>query len=70
MTRDKRRESSSGGGSGGGRNSTLRDTNVISVTALDGHVIGDGKPGPVFRLVADTILEEASNGTHKGEKIM
>lgn len=46
------------------------DTHVISVTSLDGHTIGEGVPGPLWRLVLDSILHEAQEGKYKGEKIM
>jgi 4-amino-4-deoxychorismate lyase len=46
------------------------DTHVISITTLDGHTIGNGMPGGVWKLVLDGILREASEGTHEGIKII
>lgn len=36
---------------------------LISLVSLDGKLIGDGKPGPVWRQVRGAFLEEVKNGT-------
>lgn len=43
------------------------DTHIYSCTSLDGHQLGEGKPGPVFQGVKRLLLEDAR--TNEGEII-
>ena len=36
------------------------DTHVYSCTSLDGHKLGDGKPGPVMRKVLELLKADAA----------
>eukprot|EP01126_Amoeba_proteus_P036267 TRINITY_DN3690_c0_g1_i18.p1 TRINITY_DN3690_c0_g1~~TRINITY_DN3690_c0_g1_i18.p1 ORF type:complete len:327 (+),score=50.44 TRINITY_DN3690_c0_g1_i18:165-1145(+) len=38
------------------------DTHIVPVTKVDGRKIGEGCPGPIWKLARETILEEAASG--------
>jgi 4-amino-4-deoxychorismate lyase len=44
------------------------DTHIIAVTTLDGHIIGTGLPGPLWKLVSEAVLHEAKAGA-LGERL-
>ena len=45
------------------------DTHIYPVTSLDGHTIGDGKPGPVCAALKKLLAEDAACGEEDHEEL-